>query len=542
MPDSFKENNMRKVAIILSVIGTFLLLMHSFLLQGQQTHGDENWLISIESQHRIARPNTIISIHPPYESKNIRLVGRNLNHPGFRVISPQASHLSNKRAIRLRADKAGKFHSTVEFTLQQSQLPRFHKTNSKPMTAERRQLFLQDNEWLQLDDSSLMTVLNEVGVDKVDHDGLAERIFQKVYRLSGRAAKSLRTAPAILASRSASRYERAQLMVALSRKAGIPARIITGLEMKDDPSASFQYWVELYINDRWLSYHPALGYSQQLPVNYVALDKYDEGMISARVNGAMTDKKEYTQSSDISIERIPASIISPDNLRSEWYQVLMLDRLPSDTRAQLGLLMLLPLGALLSSFIRQFMGLHSYGVFTPTILALAVTYTEQETTMLILAITLTLVYFGRPAFHHEMSRTPRLSIIFTLVATSMVIGVSVLDYFSLATDGHLILLPIVIITSLVDRFFAAVEKFGSHTAFIRLVWTLILTLITLPVLQQDWLGALLLRYPEAHLFTLSLLIMVATVPFGKYKVPQWLGFLTEPEKKSNKKDKEENDD
>jgi len=173
-------------------------------------------------------------------------------------------------------------------------------------------------------------------------------------------------------------------------------------------------------------------------------------------------------------------------------------------------------------------------VFTPTILALAVTYAEIETTALILIITMLLVYFGRPTFDHKMLRTPRLSIVFTLVATSMVIGVSILDYFSLASDGHLILLPIVIITSLMDSFYATVEKLGNHIAFIRLFWTILLTLMVIPVLQLDWLGEFILRYPEFHLITLSILIMISINSTAKLKLPSWLGLLREPVRKNSK--------
>jgi len=284
-----------------------------------------------------------------------------------------------------------------------------------------------------------------------------------------------------------------------------------------------------------VKYHPGLGLRNKLPINFIALDKYGDGIVSASIKGIAADEKDYAFTNDIMLERMPITTRSQNISQSKWYQVFMLDRLPADTREQLSLLMLLPLGALLCSFIRQFAGLHSYGVFTPTILALAMTYAEKETTALILIITLALVYFGRPTFHHEVSRTERLSIIFTLVATSMVIGVSILDYFSLAADGHLILLPIVIITSLIDRFFSTVEKLGYHTAFVRLVWTIILTLAVLPILQLSSLGEWILRYPEFHLITLSLLILISYYPFAKFKLPAWLGFLIEPEKKLTKR-------
>ncbi|MCW9013163.1 MAG: transglutaminase-like domain-containing protein [Gammaproteobacteria bacterium] len=528
------QQKMRRIAMILFVVGLVLIAVHYMFLQTQQLNSDENWLITLDTTHIVKLPGSVISIQPPYESENIRLTGRSLNHTGLRVIPPLRNSL-NKRALRLRANQPGTYQVSVEFSLQLGQTPHFHEGIVTLLDTKRRQHFLADNEWLQLEDPVFETKLTDIGLNEIEREKLPEKIFQFVHQFASYDQASFRTAPRVLVSRAGNHRERALLMVAMCRKAGIPARVITGIELKDDPSVSPDYWVEVFINDHWNIFHPGLGYRDSLPINYVALDKFGEGIVSAAIKGSPISSMNYVFTNDIMIEREPVSSSGPDNTRSEWYQVFMLDRLPADTREQLSLLMLLPLGALLCSLIRQLGGIHSYGVFTPTILALAVTYTETETTVLILVITLLLVYFGRPTFHQEMSRTPRLSIIFTLVATGMVIGVSILDYFSMATDGHLILLPIVIITSLIDRFFSAIETHGYHIAFVRLVWTFILTLAVLPVLLLDWLGGWILRYPEFHILTLALLILVSYYPFGKHKFPSWLRWLVEPEEKSAKK-------
>ena len=530
------QHKMLRFAITLLIVGLVLVFMHYMFLRTQEVHSDENWFITMDATHIVKQAGTIISIQPPYESKNIRLVGRSVNHAGLHVVAPMRSTIS-KRAIRLRANQPGTYKTELEYSIQYSNIPHFYEPVVVKLGTQRRQFFLADNEWLQLSDPLLEAQLEKLAINGLGQEELIDNIFNFTTKLSIYNLSSLRQVPAILKSRSANHRERALVMVALSRKSDIPARVITGIELKDDPSSTADYWVEVYINNRWVSYHPGLGYSNSLPINFIAIDKYGSGIVSGTIKGQELDSGDYTYINEIMVEREPVSIYSPETTRSEWYQVLMLDRLPSDTREQLSLLMLLPIGVLLCAVIRQVLGIHSYGVFTPTILALAMTYVEKETTTLILMITLILVYFGRPTFHYEMSRTPRLSIIFTLVATSMVIGVSVLDYFSLATDGHLILLPIVIITSLIDRFFSTVEKLGNHTAFIRLVWTIILTLFVLPVLQMSWLGSLILRYPEAHLITLSLLIMVSYYPFGKHKLPAWFGLLIEPDKKPVKKRK-----
>jgi len=533
--DSDNVHKMRKIAIFLFITGLVLLFAHYLFLQNKQVHSDESWLITLDMTHSVKQAGTVISIQPPYDSKNLRLIGRNVRHTGLHIAPPIRNAIS-KRAIRLRANQPGFYQTEIEYSLQFSQSPHFYEALPEKLNTQRRQFFLADNEWLQLNNPITEAALADMGIYDIGHEMIIERILQFVIELPNYKPSSFRNVSSILASRSANQRERASLMVALCRKAGIPSRIITGFELKDNLSPNPEYWVEVYTNDRWRSYHPGLGYRDSLPANFVAFDKHGDGVVSGSIKGSTLIANDYVFATEIEIERLPVTVYGANITRNEWYSIFMLDRLSSDTREQLSLLLLLPLGVLLCTLIRQLGGFHSYGVFTPTILALAMTYAEVETTALIMIITLTLVYFGRPAFHHEVSRTPRLSIIFTLVATSMVIGVSILDYFGLATDGHLILLPIVIITSLIDRFFSTLEKLGQHTAFIRLVWTIILTLAVLPILQLSWLGEWILRYPESHLLTLSLLIFISYYPFGKHKLPRWLSLLTEPNKKVIKQD------
>lgn len=533
-PESENSPQMQKIAVILFALGLVLVALHYLFLQEQDVHNDESWLITLDTTHVVKRENTLISIQPPYESQNLRLTGRRVAHIGLHLVPPKRSTIS-KRAILLRASTSGTYHTEMEFSVQYSRTPHFHVTSTRSLSTKLRQYFLADSDWLQLEDPKLEELLPKLGLNESDQEELVEKIFQFVMNLKNNKPVTFRFVSEILETRKANRHERALLMVALCRKAGIPARIVTGLELKEDPSTTADYWVEVNLNDSWQSFHPSLGYRNSLPDTFIALDKYGAGIVSGSLPDEPLGEHDYNFINDIIVERIPFTVRSPDTNQSEWYHVLIMDRLPSDTRDQLALLMLLPLGALLCSLIRQVGGLHSYGVFTPTVLALAMTYAEKETTFLIFIITVSLVYFGRPTFRHDMSRTPRLSIIFTLVATSMVVGVSVLDYFSLASDAHLILLPIVIITSLIDRFFSTVEKLGYHTAFIRLVWTVILTIAVLPILQLVWLGEWILRYPESQLFTLSLLILVSSYPFGKYKIPLPFNFMKEPEQKKVRK-------
>ena len=116
---------MRKIAVILFVLGLILVTLHHFFLQGQEVHNDESWLITLDTSHVVKRDNTLISIQPPYESKNLRLIGRRVNHVGLHLVPPKRSTIS-KRAILLRANAPGSYQTEMEFSVQYSRTPHFH--------------------------------------------------------------------------------------------------------------------------------------------------------------------------------------------------------------------------------------------------------------------------------------------------------------------------------------------------------------------------------------------------------------------------------
>ena len=64
----------------------------------------------------------------------------------------------------------------------------------------------------------------------------------------------------------------------------------------------------------------------------------------------------------------------------------------------------------------------------------------------------------------KMTRVPRLSIILTIVAVGMVFSISIMDYYKLNPNPAVILLPIIVLTNLVDRFYKTTDEGGIIAA------------------------------------------------------------------------------
>jgi hypothetical protein len=103
---------------------------------------------------------------------------------------------------------------------------------------------------------------------------------------------------------------------------------------------------------------------------------------------------------------------------------------------------------------------------------------------------------------------PRLGIILTLVVLLMVFSVSVMNYKQWAPTAETVLLPMVILTNLVERFYVTTEEDSVHFAFQLLVTTVIVAFFIYLLLGWKTVGLKLLQYPELHFFTVAALVLI----------------------------------
>ena len=103
--------------------------------------------------------------------------------------------------------------------------------------------------------------------------------------------------------------------------------------------------------------------------------------------------------------------------------------LPIDMHEVLALILLLPLGALVTAVVRTIIGLRTFGTFTPTLLALSFVYNDWRTGLLVFLAVMILGFSSRNLLDKlKLLLVPRLGIILTLVVLCIVFSISTLDY------------------------------------------------------------------------------------------------------------------
>ena len=518
------------ILLALAFIGVSSRLI--FFGQAHLAGGDHLWRLSVESIIQSQAQATTVNIHPPIESSRIHVIQRNMQHPGFRIRN-WSDEKEERRSIRAFANAAGRYTISTEFVIHQMavQTPPLPRTKV-PLSNTQREVYLQDNDRLQLGHPRITEILKELSTQQPEREQLVEEIVNYLQLFGVSYGKDELSVPATLEKRKATTLDRALAMVALCRAAGIPARIVTGIILKDDIEPRPHYWVEAYQDKRWLAYDIQAGYRQAVPANYLPMRRNGSDIMQV-LNGELL-QIEYD------LEREFDHPYLREITTRNYFNILDLSRLPLDARNELALLLLLPLGALITALCRHLVGLHSYGVFTPTLLALAMIYTDIMTTTVIFIVVCSLAIGGRSLFPESITRIPRLAIIFTLVALIMTLSTSVMDYFDLGQGGKVVLLPIIILTSMVDRLYRTIEDRGMKIAMRRLAWTIMITLLCLPVIQFVALGHFLVQYPELHFITLALFVLISLYK-GKTLINlPFIRILAEPDTPSKKRNAKKN--
>jgi hypothetical protein len=185
--------------------------------------------------------------------------------------------------------------------------------------------------------------------------------------------------------------------------------------------------------------------------------------------------------------------------------------LPLHMQKTLRVLLLVPLGALAMSILRSIIGLRTFGMFMPMLIALAMTTTGLAWGTAFLAGVVSVALLSRIWIQRlYLLLVARVAFILTLVVILMTVVMYVGDKLNLPTEG-IGAFPFVIMTMIVERISVSLEEEGWRNTLTRVGTTILSVYVTYAVIQAEFLQVSLLIFPEVLLVILGLLVAV-----GKY--------------------------
>ena len=479
-----------------------LLLRNFFYFPEAIPSGDSVWQLSMSVSFEASDDHPVIYMAVPLDSANNRVVSQTFIHPGLDIKRLFQRKNVNARELVAVARDTGKLTLTAEYKIHITETKRWQQwfDGNEPLKPADRLRYLKMPDELQLDDESLSGPLKSLMGKAQDQNVLIQEIFnfvnQKIRSDNHAAYVSVERT---LSQMRADSLGKAYLMTALCRASNIPARVITGIIVREMLGLPENYWVEVYVDGHWRPYDPSAGYSNEIPSTYLKLAENTVNLAYQR-NGLPLNVV-------IDMEQLPAPAGLMGTGEKQFRNIFDLTRLPVTTQFLLSSLLLLPIGGLITTIFRNIVGVKTYGTFKSSLLALAVVYADWLTVTVVVCLVSIIGIGGRSLLPEHMSRVPRLSIVLTIVAVAMVLSVSLMEFYNLNPTASVVLLPIIVMSSLVDRVYAIADERGVGVAIYRLFWTCLVAVICYMVFTVEALRQFVISYPEIHFFTLALILL-----------------------------------
>jgi hypothetical protein len=321
-----------------------------------------------------------------------------------------------------------------------------------------------------------------------------------------------------LAQREGSPEGKERLLVTLLRTAGIPARNIRGLELREGTDPEARIWSEAYLGDGWLPMSSVDDFFAMRPPNLVVLGDAGSPLVEATgvraVGHRYRSMHEYLRPEEI------ANMLAPDNPALAW---LSLYRLPVTSQTALRVLLLLPIGALFVALFRNVVGVPTYGTFMPVLIALALRNFSLGLGLALVAFVLFLGVLSRLALERlRLLMVPRLSILLCVVVLS-VTGFALIGQDSENREFFAgLVLPIVILTMLVERFSITIAEEGLREALVRAGYSILVAVAIYPVFRSERAEYLMFTFPEIVVAVMGFLVLIGG--YTGYRVSDLLRF------------------
>lgn len=527
---------------VLTVVG---IICFAFRLSVRGRHGgvpqgDTVWKLTCAVNFDAKKEGVVVRVAIPNDTQHIRVFGQDFNTPGLRQERFRGKGGFRRDAVAV-AFRTGKTHAEMEFDLHMSPRPGWRTNgNGGLLPPEDRARFLKPEESIQSNHAVVLATLRPLKEQAKgkDQSKLVDLIFKYCTdKIAFDAESDNEDAVETLDDREGGKVGRSRAMVALCRAARIPARTVAGFILQEGEAAEPHVWCEVRLNKAWQPFDLEFGHERKLPTNYFPMRRGGINIVRVGEPGK-DDAEDVDITYTLARRPVPRGMLGGG--KRSFAEVLDLTRLPLVTQLSLATLLLLPFGALLTTGFRNVVGVRTFGTFSPTLLALAAIYAEWKTVAMIFALVIAIGVGGRamlPGF--KLMQVPRLSIVFTLVAVSMMLAVSMLDYFGLNPTGHIALLPMVVLTSLVDRIYTVSDEDGMPVAAVRLFWTTIVGVMCFLMFLHKQLGQFVLEFPEVHFFTVALMLLFGLYAGKKLTDLPFFEILGEPESEKEKRKKAE---
>lgn len=305
----------------------------------------------------------------------------------------------------------------------------------------------------------------------------------------------------------------------LVNTAGFPARPVHGVHLAPQKQrASLVQWVEVWIDGTWTPIDPKTG-QPGLSGDYLPWWYGNDPLFHAE-GATVTDSSVSVKSNiDNSITRALWKTEQQDNLFLQY----SLFSLPISTQMLMQVLLLIPIGGLVIAFMRQVVGLVTFGTFMPVLVALAFRETGLMVGVVMFTLIVAIGLLIRSWFNSlQLLLVPRLASVLTIVVLIIGVLTLIIHHLGLNVGLSLSLFPIVILTMTIERMSLLWEESGGNEALKTGIGSLLASALCYYAMYNPLVGHLVFTFPELLLSVLAVTILLGR--YNGYKIAEYFRF------------------
>lgn len=325
---------------------------------------------------------------------------------------------------------------------------------------------------------------------------------------------------------SGSAYSQSLLFSLLCRMKGIQARTVAGFDLnkqsEKDNKSKLTFWNEIRFNGKWYFVSTYKNIFASSVTGYLPLWKSVEEKRNLGEEPATFRYTPYITKSNVNRYNFKeySEEIASNNSFLRYYSLYSL---PTPLQNLFRLVILIPIGALVLSVARNMIGIPTFGIFTPILLAMFFYETNLWFGIGFFLLMIVLGFFERYALDRfYLLAVPRLSILLTITVLTLILFSILNEEISIFNQMSVTLFPIVITTIFVERFSIMVIEEGVMHTMITLLGTLVIALVSYMIFFFGSLQILFFTHPELLLIVIAIQILLGL--YKGYRVSELFRF------------------
>ena len=363
--------------------------------------------------------------------------------------------------------------------------------------------YLIPEEGIQVNDPLIEQTLHELFGDKRPdtYEALRTIHYYLQNEFQTRNFSGFTDALTALKLKEASCNGKSRLFVALTRKLGLPSRLVGGLILNQGSKKTSHQWVEVYVRGHWIPFDTINNYFAEIPKNYLRLYYGDKVLFKHTTNINFQYMFHITKKLVPRKEMKEAMYASPLNA----YNMYKIFESIGISQNLLKIILMIPLGALVIVIFRNVIGVETFGTFLPALIATAARETGLMWGLIaFLAIIMVSALIRKFLDYLQLLHSPKMAIMLTVVVITMLLTTTFAvqtSYFDLA---HVSLFPIAILAITAERFAIIQEEQGLYKALRISFFTVIVISAAYAVMSSLFMQSLFIAFPELLFFLIVL--------------------------------------